>query len=102
MMDESIATDAAMKDCPKRRDDLLCASVDGATVVLDRRANRIHQLNEVATRIWELCDGRHTPAQVAEQLRAAFEVDPATARRDVTTAIRQLEEVGLLESVTAR
>jgi hypothetical protein len=86
---------------PRRRDDLNVRVVNGAAVVLDRRANRIHQLNEAATHIWALCDGRHRPAQIAEQLRVAFDVDEKTSERDVMNAIRQFEELGLLESIPA-
>jgi hypothetical protein len=86
---------------PKRREDLNVRVIDGATVVLDRRANFIHQLNEVATDIWDLCDGVHTPAEIVDEVRAAFDVDAAMAERDVLKTLHRFEEVGLLEKTLA-
>jgi hypothetical protein len=55
-MDASIARHSITKPDmrPKRRDDLNVRVIDGSTDVLDRRANFIHQLNEVATDVWDL------------------------------------------------
>jgi hypothetical protein len=75
--------------------------IDGATVVLDRRSSRIHQLNESATLIWDLCDGRHVPAQIVQQLQAAYDLDATTAELDVKKTVRQLKGLGLFENVWA-
>jgi hypothetical protein len=54
------------------------------------------ELNEVASRIWELCDGRHTVEQIADVIVEEFEVDAATARRDTAEFVREMLQDGLL------
>jgi pyrroloquinoline quinone biosynthesis protein D len=54
------------------------------------------ELNEVATRIWALCDGRHTVRDIAEQVAREFDVDEDTARCDVAEFVREMLQDGLL------
>ncbi|HYZ88395.1 MAG TPA: PqqD family protein [Myxococcales bacterium] len=55
-----------------------------------------HELNEVAARIWTLCDGRRTARDIAAVIVDEFEVDAETARRDVAEFVRELLQDGLL------
>jgi hypothetical protein len=71
--------------------------VDGEMVVLDRRAERIHQLNPTASFIWDRCDGDRSLEQIAGGMMEAFEVDWQTAAQDVTETVKQFAELGLLE-----
>ena len=65
--------------------------------MLDRREGRIHQLNKTASFIWELCDGSRTFDQLAQELCEVFEVDFATAQRDVESTVQTLRRSRLLE-----
>jgi len=87
-----------MTNIPRRRTDLNARLVEDEVVVLDRKADQVHQLNQTASFIWERCDGRSTPRDIAEQLVEAFEVDPDTAATSVTAALQQFTRLGLLES----
>jgi len=80
-----------------RRGDLKARSVDGEMVVLDRRTERIHQLNPTASFIWDRCDGDRTLEQIAGGMMEAFEVDRETAAQDVAATVRQFTDLGLLE-----
>jgi hypothetical protein len=82
---------------PKRRSDLNARVVDGEMVVLDRRSERIHQLNQTACFIWDRCDGDRSLEQIADGMIEAFEVDEETATRDVVATVKQFAELGLLE-----
>ena len=66
-------------------------------VVLDRSADLVHQLNQTARFIWELCDGQSTTRDIADRLVEAFDVDPAGAEAAVTATLREFERLGLLE-----
>ena len=66
-------------------------------VVLDRRAERIHQLNPTASFIWDRCDGACSVEQIAGGMTEAFDVDRETAAQDVAETVRQFTELGLLE-----
>jgi len=83
-------------DVPQRRSDVRVRVVDGETVVFDRRRGLIHALNPTAHFIWERCDGTATIADIAQQLAAAFVVDPQTAAADVAAFIAHLHAVELL------
>jgi hypothetical protein len=87
-----------MTNSPRRRSDLNVRLVQGETVILDRKADRIHQLNQTASFIWERCDGRSTPHEIADRLVEAFQVDADTATASVAAALQQLGQLGLLES----
>jgi hypothetical protein len=72
-------------------------SVEGEVLVLDRRKEKIHQLNITASYIWERCDGQHSVVEIAKGLAASFDVDLGTVSGHVANAVRQLEGLGLLE-----
>ena len=82
---------------PKRRSDIRTHVVDGETVVLDRREGMIHQFNKTASFLWELCDGSRNFDQLAQELCEVFEVDFATAQRDVQSTVETLRRSKLLE-----
>jgi hypothetical protein len=81
---------------PKRRSDVLIRVVDGQMVILDRRRQLIHHLNETARYIWYRCDGQHTISEIAEELAQAFDVERAAAAKDVAAAVGYLARQSLL------
>ncbi len=83
----------------RRRPDLRARLVDGEMVVLDRERELIHQLNQTASYVWEQCDGNNTAVAIAGQIAESFEVDGATALRDVLQVVEQLEELKLIEKI---
>jgi predicted deacylase len=66
-------------------------------VILDRRHQVVHQLNETARHVWTRCDGEHTAMAIAGELVQAFDVDAETAARDVASVLRRLAGAGLVE-----
>ena len=84
-------------DRPKRRSDVGARVVDGETVVLDRDAALVHQLNVTASFVWDRCDGRCTVSEIAEQLADAFGTTPDASKEAVTAALRRFAALGLLE-----
>ncbi len=83
---------------PERRTEFEERLVEGEMVVMDKESEQIHQLNQTASFIWQLCDGDHDRQQIAEELAAAFEIDSVTAEADVADTLNKLEEIGLLVS----
>jgi len=68
---------------------------DGEMVILDRTRGLVHQLNGIASFIWERCNGQCTPSEIAAQLCQIFEVNEQDASRDVVAAIEQLQKLSL-------
>jgi hypothetical protein len=60
---------------PLRSDGVDIHEVDDGLVVYDTATDRVHYLNESATVIFELCNGERTTDQIAELVRAAWELD---------------------------
>ena len=55
-----------------------------------------HDLNEVGSRIWELCDGAHAVREIAALLVEEFEVELEAAQTDAATFVSQLLQGKLL------
>jgi hypothetical protein len=70
-----------------------CRVIDGKAVVITIDRNQVHVLNGVATRVWELADGRPIDA-IVETIVAEFEVERAQARLDVCGFAEQLVSLG--------
>ena len=49
-----------------------------------------HDLNEVGSRIWELCDGARSVSEIAALIEEEFEVDTATALADCVDFVQGL------------
>ena len=82
---------------PRRRPDVIARLVDGETVVLDRQAGLIHQLNQTASYIWARCDGQSTIAVIAHDLAQEFAIEPTVAARDVRVLVEELQALQLLQ-----
>jgi hypothetical protein len=54
-------------------------------------------LNASAARIWELCDGKRTLAEIVGELERNFDVPRKTLSAAVESTTKELESVGALE-----
>jgi coenzyme PQQ synthesis protein D (PqqD) len=84
---------------PKRRSDLNYKTIDGETLILNRKEGRLHQLNPTASFIWDCCDGNSNIADITDRLAGAYEVDSSTARKDVEEVLSNLRISNLLEGL---
>ena len=62
--------------------------------VADLRA--VYTLNESATEIWHLIDGRTTEHQLVDEMCSIYEVSPSEAERDVGDILETLSSAGLI------
>lgn len=81
---------------PSLRSDVVADLVDGELVVLDRKNERVHQLNPIATFIVNYFDGRHTLEQVRRAILEEFDVDERRAETELTELVEQLKKLDLL------
>ena len=69
---------------------------ENGTILEVARTGESFAINAVGRRIWELCDGMHTVQSIVELILEEFEVDEATARRDVEGFVTQLFDFQLV------
>ena len=64
---------------PKRIESVHVESIDGDLCVYDTARQHVHALNHTAAFVWQRCDGRTAPAELAAALSAETSVDDAEA-----------------------
>ena len=69
---------------------------DETTLIGPGEGSASRELNEVAARIWALCDGHHTVREIAATIVEEFDVDEETARQDAADFVREMLQDGLL------
>ncbi|HZT97544.1 MAG TPA: PqqD family protein [Chloroflexota bacterium] len=80
----------------KKRADIRVWEVEGEAIMYDPASGMGHVLNPTALRIWSMCDGR-PEREIQAALGRDFPESKETIHRDVTGAIKQFKELGLLE-----
>jgi hypothetical protein len=81
---------------PRQSEQVAARTIEGAAYLVDPRTSTFFELNPVATRIWELCDGTHSVGDIAAELTKEFEVDTDTAMRDVRSTMDEFTRIGLV------
>jgi len=84
-----------------KRSDVVVQGVEGEVLLLDMKGNKLHQLNQTATLLWDAMDGEMSVADLAALLVDKFGIDEAQALNDVSRTMEVLREAGLVEKVSA-
>jgi hypothetical protein len=77
------------------RDNLVIRQLDDETLVYDTERDEAHCLNHSAALVWELCDGKTTPAQAARILQS--KLNSKVDSDFVWLAVKQLQKFYLVE-----
>lgn len=67
---------------------------EGLLMVIDRQ--ELHRLNEVGTRVFELCDGATPISGIVASIVREFAIDADTAQADVEHFVSELGRAGAL------
>jgi len=68
------------------------------TAVFVPETGTLHVLNPSALAIWELCDGATTGTEMAEAVAELTDLNIEAASTDVTTALEELCQRGLIDA----
>jgi len=93
---------------PRRHPDVAWRNWDGEVVILtpsghdldappEQQDGAEHDLNPVASRVWELSDGERNILQIAVVLAEEFEVDEQTAARDAADFVLEMSRRKLIQ-----
>ena len=76
--------------------------IDDKAVIIDPRNQKVHELNEVGSFIWQNLDGAADTAQISEMLDADFECEMALVAHDIEEFCEGLMTEGIVECLTAQ
>lgn len=75
------------KSFPIQNERVAYTVVDEEAVLVSPVDSSMYWLNPVASRIWEMSDGRHSVTEMANELCTEFDVDYDSALRDTSAMI---------------
>jgi hypothetical protein len=78
--------------------DVIAKRLDQTSVLVHIPTNRIFELNETGSRVWEMIGESLNADQIVRRLADEFEVEEAQAADEVTELLTRLRDEGLLSS----
>ena len=81
---------------PQREPSAAWRVIDGEAVMVLPGTGKVHTLNEVGTRFWELVDGQRTLEEIAAALADEFDAPAERIGADCRTFVEELTARGLL------
>lgn len=82
---------------PKRREGVAAQVVNGEAVLLNIESGEYFSLNRVGSRVWELCDGTRSAANIISVICDEFDVPEDVVAVDAGEFLAALEQDNLLE-----
>lgn len=83
-----------------KNNDIAWRIIDGAALVVSPKDSLVYPLNEVATRIWELLDGKRTTSDINSIICEEFDADEMTMRNDIIDFIENLSKANLAKELS--
>jgi hypothetical protein len=97
-MDEVVEKTKELGRAFRRNPRIEEAPLEKELMLFDPASSRFFVLNQTMAFIWRRCDGVHTPTSLLEEMLHGFAGvdDAAAAQADLTRALGELREMGLL------
>lgn len=80
----------------RRRDRVLMQRAAGTLVLLDLDEGEYYALDEVSSRVWDLCDGERGAAAIVAAIGDEFDAPEETIREDVLAFLQEMVDENLL------
>jgi hypothetical protein len=84
---------------PRQNPDYRLAKLDNEILLYHPGRTQVIYLNETASMIWKLCDGKRTTLEITEILQGAFPEDAVRIGDEVKAALRSFVEQDAMELV---
>jgi len=81
----------------RHRERILKQEAAGTVVLLDLDGGHYFSLDDAGSRVWDLCDGRHSVAEIVGIVRGEYEAPAETIERDVIELLNDLADEQLLD-----
>ena len=69
--------------CPKRGEQVIAQKAANDLLLFNLEDGNYYSLNEIGSRIWELCDGNHSVSQVVAALAGEYDASDQVLEKDV-------------------
>lgn len=75
---------------------VMVRDLDGDLLLLDTKADQIHQLNQTAAFIWRHVEEVPSPERLAGLVAVAFDVDEQVVHKDVLETLERFKTLNLV------
>jgi Coenzyme PQQ synthesis protein D (PqqD) len=82
--------------CPKRAEQVIAQKASSDVLLFNIEDGNYYSLNEIGGKIWELCDGKHSVAQVIALVASEYETSTEEVQKDVTDLLDNLKNGKLI------
>ncbi len=82
----------------KNEEEIAYRIIGGQTTIIHLKGNTFNVLDVLATRIWELIDGRISISQITERIYQEFDVERSVLNHDCLDFLGEMLEKGLLKT----
>ena len=83
--------------CPKRSENVAWRTIVDKALLVNPKDSFIYPLNTVATRIWELMDGKTSTGDIIKRLCEEFEQEEDAIQEDTMEFLEELKKANLIE-----
>ncbi len=82
----------------RKNKDMVARVIDDETILLpiyktSKEINCIYTLNKVASRVWELIDGKRTPLEIKNKVLKEFDTTPEEVDKEMQKLLKDLREI---------
>jgi coenzyme PQQ biosynthesis protein PqqD len=85
-----------LESSPQRRQQVIAQEASNHFLLFNISDGNYYSLNDVGRRIWELCDGNHSVAQLVDILAAEYDAPAETLTKDVLELLQELRNGKLI------
>jgi hypothetical protein len=82
--------------CPKRQEQIIAQKRSKDVLLFNMDDGSYYALNEVGSRIWELCDGAHGVAQMVSLLAKEYDAPAKIIEMDILEVLEDLRTKNLI------
>jgi len=86
-----------MDDKPVRNPQVMLSQSGNDAILYHPTRREVHVLNPSACFVWELCDGEHSLASMAEVARSKFEQAPSSVEQEIAEVVARFRSLGLVD-----
>ena len=86
----------SLESYPLRKQQVIAQKASNDFLLFNMHDGNYYSLNEVGSRIWELCDGDHSVAQLVEALKAEYDAPAESLAEDVLELLGELQSGKLI------